>query len=78
MSAVNYRITEQRADNGGAGMRPCFGVALYIGDECVRVIGDISPDREAVQKLIGLFNDEELDPVHLDQAVEDFLYDNTI
>lgn len=54
---------------------PRFGVALFDGDVCLRAFGDLSPDGKAVENLVTLFNAGDLDPIHLDQAIEDFLYD---
>lgn len=37
-----------------------------------RVILDVSPDRNAVLKLVSSFNENGLDPIHLDDVIEDF------
>lgn len=72
---VTYRITETDIIGGDGAPYMSFGIALFRGSERLRTINDISADRTAVQRLADLFNAEELDPVHFDQAVEDFLYD---
>ena len=75
---IRYRLTERQiCDSKGDG-RTSWGVALVVDGVCIRKAEDLSPDREAVRALVKLFNDEELDPVHFDQAIEDFLYDFTI
>ena len=55
-----------------------YGIMLSVDDTPIRVIGDISCDRDEIERLTRVFNEEELDPVHLDQAVEDFLIDHRI
>ena len=55
-----------------------YGISLISNGVVVCIIHDISHDREEVEALIRLYNKEDLDPVHLDQAVEDFLIDRTI
>ena len=71
-------------DNGGGRSAPAqestartaaYGIALIADGECVRIIGELCTDRAPVEELVALFNEEGLDPIHLDQAVEDFLYD---
>ena len=73
---VTYRLTVRQVTND-SGMRTAYGVALYRDGICLRAAEDLSPDREAVGRLADLFNAEALDPVHFDQAIEDFLYDGS-
>ena len=46
----------------------CFGIRL--GD---RVLGDVSPDRERLSRLVQAMNELKLDPVHFRDVVSDFL-----
>jgi len=55
-----------------------YGITLSVGGFITRVIPDIGDDYDTIERLVQLFNDEDLDPVHLDQAVEDFLIDRMI
>ena len=75
---ILYRLTECRIADSKGDLRPCWGVALCCDGVCLRTAEDLSPDREAVLRLVELFNEEELDPVHFDQAIEDFLIDFTV
>ena len=56
---------------------PTFGIALFTRNgnrsKLIKAIPDLSTDRMAVEKLVGLCNDLQLDPIHLDDVVEDFL-----
>ena len=68
-----YKLCESVISADGRDEHNSFGIALYIDGVYSRRIDDISFEREKVVGLIRLFNEEELDPVHFDQAVEDFL-----
>lgn len=70
-----YRICESKGVNH---LHLSYGIALYRSGRLQRVIDDISPDRTAVEALVRLFNEEGLDPVHFEQATEDYLYDFTV
>ncbi len=54
-----------------------YGIALTEKvDDCtivLRTISDISPLKNAVEQLIELCNELYLDPIHLDDIIEDFL-----
>ena len=69
-------VRQVRGDSGE--LRLSCGVALYRDGVCLAAADDLSPDPEAVSQLVQLFNEEGLDPVHFDQAVEDFLTDLTV
>ena len=72
---TEYKVYQDSEGDSAFHHRHTYGVALYQDGACQRVIGDISGDRKRLEKLVRLFNAEALDPVHLDQAVEDFLFD---
>lgn len=74
---TSYRIIIRQISNDGDRHLSC-GIAVYQGDVLIRTAEDLSRDAEAVARLAALFNDEDLDPVHFDQAIEDFLYDFTV
>lgn len=75
---TSYRITEYCTADGTGVRRSGWGVALFRDGICIRAVDDLSPDRDAVSRLVALFNEEDLDPVHFDQAIEDFLLDLTV
>jgi len=53
-----------------------YGIEAYESGEVIRKVGDSSTDKSAVSELVRLFNKEELSILHLDIAIEDFLYDH--
>ena len=57
------------------GSYTAYGIEAVRHGRTVCIIGDISPDRDKMLRLIQRFNEEKLALSHLEQAVEDFLYD---
>ena len=54
-----------------------FGIALFAKREncsvLIKAIPDLSTDQIAVEKLAYLCNELQLDPIHLDDVLDDFL-----
>ena len=67
-----YDVFEGRY-NDSEGCRVGYGLKASREDGTDMLIEDITPDRERAEELAELFNTEELDPVHFEQAVEDYL-----
>ena len=61
----------------GENTRVSYGVAVIEncdGTDCVlESISDISSDFGAVETLVNVCNVEELDPIHIEDVVNDFL-----
>ena len=72
---TEYRLWKTCEDSCDHNTASSCGIALYEDGKPTRVITDLGCDCTRVAALVRLFNEEELDPVHLDQAVEDFLTD---
>lgn len=73
-----YEIFTEELDNPSIGKYTAYGIAVYEmvnknRKELIRV-SDVSTDKNAVENLIELFNKECLDPVHIYDVIEDFLY----
>ena len=71
---LEYRICESFGTEDNSDKRHSYGIALYIDGVCTRRIDDISLERKDIAELVEVFNEEGLDAVHFDYAVEDFLY----
>ena len=75
---ITYGVSEEVYVIGES-RRVAYGIAAYADAETdqtstiVASVNDISSDREAVEKLVELCNSLELDVVHLNDVVEDFL-----
>ncbi|MBQ3418379.1 MAG: hypothetical protein IJH32_11200 [Ruminococcus sp.] len=52
-----------------------YGVKVVRDRRCLRVIRDITDDKERLSCLINDMNELSLDPIHLDEVIEEFLND---
>ena len=50
-----------------------YGIKVTRGRKCLRIIRDITDDKERLSHFIDEINELSLDPVHLDQILEEFL-----
>ena len=55
-----------------------FGISVRTVEDEVTFISDLSTDFEAVSRLAELCTEQELDPVHLSDVIEDFLAEETL
>ena len=72
---ISYELYAEQQYDRENGAYETYGISVYRGDSVIRVIGDISLDKEKVEALISVMNTGKLSPSHLDEAVENFLYD---
>ena len=72
---TEYRIFSKSVCDREKCIYETYGIEAYESGEVIRKVGDISTDKTAVSELVRLFNEEELSILHLDIAIEDFLYD---
>lgn len=70
-----YELFTEQKDDPAVGRYETYGIRASDSVGTVRVIGDLSDDRDKVSALAALFNEEDLSPEHLEIAVEEFLYD---
>lgn len=52
-----------------------YGIVAFENNRPLHTISDVSTDKNAVEKLIQSFNTHSLAVCHLEQAIEDYLYD---
>ncbi len=68
-------ITVESIYKINANERKSYGIAICDGEQTVlETISDISPNYEAIEKLVNLCNKESLSPCHLNDVVRDFLF----
>ncbi|MBQ4129024.1 MAG: hypothetical protein IJD68_04545 [Ruminococcus sp.] len=72
---VEYKLLKQRKYYSISGCYTSYGILAFKGEKLIRTVADISANKTAVENLIEKFNKYELDPCHLSQAIEDYLYD---
>ena len=57
---ITYKLLAEHKQDPVLGEYKTYGIAVEQEDTVIRVIEDISPDREKVGRLIGLFNSEQI------------------
>ncbi len=70
-----YRLFVQTMYDRSVGFYETYGVAVFDDGEMSRVVRDVSVERDKVEALVARFNREHLEPEHLGQAIEEFLFD---
>ena len=50
-----------------------YGIKAEVGENQSLCVSDVTDDREALEALVRLCNDEGLDPIHIYDVIEDFL-----
>ena len=73
-----YILVQSTYANGTC-TRTSFGIAVVAkNDESMATLetyADLSSNKTSVQELVRMFNEAELEPIHLEDIVQDFLSD---
>lgn len=69
---IKYKIIETKEFAEDSEPYIAYGLSCSFGSESAE-IGDISPNREAVERLADLLEREEVEPVHLFDVLYDML-----
>ena len=72
---TNYELFPEHLTDSESGDYVAYGIRAVKNGRSVLAIGDISAEKDKVAALVRKFNTEQLSPEHLNEAVEDFLYD---
>ena len=75
---IQYDLQIGHAYNSEYGAYVTYGVTAYFRGKVVCTVEDISLDMKKVEQLIKVFNEEQLSPAHLEEAIENYLYDFTL
>lgn len=67
-----YEVVERRLHTPELGAYVAYGLRTLTREGEVE-LSDVSPDRRFVEQLAELFNERQLEPVHLTEAVQNFL-----
>ena len=71
--AIRYCLIEQVIENPELGAYTSYAVAILRDDQYTRIVPDVFLDRCKAKEFIERCNLLELDPIHLDDAIEDIL-----
>ena len=69
-----FEVFEEMIEADGVGRYITYGIACVCEGER-SAVSDLSLDRDKVQKLADLCNELQLDPVHLLDVAEDFVFE---
>lgn len=72
---TEYRLFVHSMYDRACGFYQSYGISVFVDGQLTRIVKDVSPERDKVERLVSAFNDNALDPCHLTQAVEDYLCD---
>lgn len=71
---VEYKIQTQTINLNDNKSYISYGIIAISSEKIAITIDDVSTDKTAVEKLINKFNTQKLSLCHLEQAIEDYLY----
>lgn len=71
---AEYKIQTQTINLNDNKSYISYGIIAISGEKIAITIDDVSTDKTAVEKLINKFNTQKLSLCHLEQAIEDYLY----
>lgn len=72
---ATYKLLVQKKYYNGHSCYTTYGIIVFEGNKHVRTIDDISTNKENIEKLVEKFNAQNLHISHLNDAIEDYLYD---
>lgn len=74
---VEYRITERKVSYPETGTYDSYGICAYTieceSEKLIACFYDVFSERKKAEELVYLCNSLELDPIHLEDVVEDAL-----
>ena len=72
---IRYELQTGHAYDNEYGGYETYGITASRCGKIICTVEDVSLDREKVEQLVKRFNEGQLSPVHLDDMIENFLYD---
>ena len=73
---ITYELVEENHNDNVLGYYTSFGIKAIetLSDLPLVYVEDVFTDIETAQEYISLFNEEQLDLIHLEEAIEDILH----
>ncbi len=68
-----YTTVEEEFNDADLGHYVSYGICVTEDDNSILTVSDMSTNRDLVDKLVGLCNEHQLDPIHLLDVIEDAL-----
>ena len=73
-----YEAVRQELRSDELGEYVTYGIRASSNEQQIAFVSDVSTDKQAVQHLAELCTSDQLDPIHLNDIVEDFLMEVTM
>jgi len=70
---ISYKMRCDQLKNEDIGRYIAFGIDIFQDGNPIRRIRDVSTNEKKLQKLISLLNILQLDMIHIDDIIEDFI-----
>ena len=73
---ITYKLVEENHNDNILGCYTSFGIKAIenLSDLPLVYVEDVFTDIETAQEYISLFNEEQLDLIHLEEMIEDILH----
>ena len=74
---VRYRYVpvQETLTTDELGTYVTYGISVRAVEEEIAFVSDVSTDYEEIERLADMCTAKELDPIHLEEVVQDFLAD---
>ena len=77
MKPTCYSLVEEQTENG----QWCYGITVFEKDAegnatSLYRVDNVTYNKKKIEELIHRCNSLKLSPIHLDEVIEDFLYQN--
>ena len=69
---IEYRISASVVTDEDGLPHDTYGIELWKNNERIRAVNDVSLDCAGITNVVNLCNELDLDPIHLDDVIEDF------
>ena len=68
-----YEVIREELHSDELGDYVTYGIQMSAENNVLKMISDVSTNREYVKELVQRCNSEQLDPIHIDDVVSDFI-----
>ena len=73
-----YKTVREKLNSDELGSYVTYGIIIYKNKELLKYISDVSTIKRDVQDLVRRCNEEQLDPIHIEEVISDYLADSVI
>ena len=70
-----YETVRQELRTDELGRYVTYGIRVSLDGRQLELVSDVTTDERAAQRLANLCTSEQLDPIHLNDVIEDLLVD---